>query len=85
MTSAPLTVNKVVAVAVEEAQISVTVIGMITVDVMNLDDILCRERKMAIIAFAALPLQEFDHPQGLERVAHQPLRPVDPIAIERTF
>ena len=77
--------NKVVAVAVEEAQISVTVIGMITVDVMNLDHILCRERKMAITTFAALPLQEFDHPQGLERVAHQPLCPVDPIAVERTF
>ena len=77
--------NKVVAVAVEEAQISVTVIGMITIKVMNLDHILCRERKMAIIAFAALPLQEFDHPQGLERVAHQPLCPVDPIAVERTF
>ena len=77
--------NQVVAVAVEQAQISVTVIGMITVDVMNLDDILCRERKMAIITFAALPLQEFDHPQGLERVAHQPLCPVDPIAVERTF
>ena len=77
--------NQVVAVAVEEAQIGVTVIIVIAVNVMNLDDIRCRERKMAIIAFAALPLQEFDHPQGLERVAHQPLCPVDPIAVERTF
>ena len=77
--------NNIVAVAVEQAQIDVTVIAMITVDVMNLDHIRCRERKVALFTFAALLLQEFDHPHRFERVAHQPLRPVDPIAIEGAF
>lgn len=77
--------NDIVAVAVEQAQINVPVIAVITVDVMNLDHIRCRERKIALVAFAALLLQEFDHPHRFERVAYQPLRPVDPIAIEGTF
>jgi hypothetical protein len=62
-------VNNIVAVAVEQAQINVTVITVITVDVMNLDHVRCRERKITLIAFAALPLQEFDHPHRFERVA----------------
>ena len=80
-----MAVNKVVAVTVEQAQISVSVITVITIEVMNLNHILCRKRKFALVAFAALPLQEFDHPQWLEGVAHQALCPVNPIAIEWTF
>ena len=85
LSPAPLTVNKVVAVSVEQAQISVTIITVITINVMNLNHIVCRERKFALIAFAALPLQELDHPQGFKGVSHQPLCPVNPIAVERAF
>jgi hypothetical protein len=47
--------------------------------------VLCRKGQSTIFAFAALPFQEFDHPQRLERISLQALRPVDPIAIKRTF
>ena len=58
---------------------------MVPVKVMNLQYILCRKGHPTIFAFAALPFQEFDHPQRFERVSLQALRPVDPIAIKRAF
>jgi hypothetical protein len=58
---------------------------MIAIDVMNLDNILCRERQSTIFTLALLPLQEFDHPHRFKRVPHQPFRPVNPIPIKRAF
>jgi hypothetical protein len=58
---------------------------MITVKVMNLQYILCRKGQSTIFAFAALPFQEFDHPQRFERMSLQTLRPINPISIKRAF
>jgi hypothetical protein len=58
---------------------------MIAVDVMNLHNVLCRERQSTFFTFALLPLQEFDHPHRFKRVPHQPFGPVNPIPIEGTF
>jgi hypothetical protein len=52
---------------------------------MNLEYVLCREGQSTFFAFAALPFQEFDHPQRFERMSLQALCPVDPIPIKGAF
>jgi hypothetical protein len=47
---------------VEQAQIDVTVILTIAVNVMNFHHILCREGQSTFLTFALPPFQEFDHP-----------------------
>jgi hypothetical protein len=58
---------------------------MITVNVMNLHDVLCRERQSTFFTFALLPFQELDHSQRFKWIPHQSVSPVNPISIKRTF
>ena len=52
---------------------------------MHFQHVVCRKGQTALIAFAALPFQEFDHPHRFKGVFAQSGRPVGPVIIKNAF